>query len=110
MLHHHFPQLVSPLHDGVVSGRDIAQFARINPATKAITKDRSAPPPSKISRYDIFASSLIHDPNTCLAVMQVNTLITERHTYQSSAPSGQVPGRRQSNHYASIRLHAPLPK
>ena len=44
MLHHHFPQFISPFHDGFVSGRDIAQFVRANPATKVITSHQAAPP------------------------------------------------------------------
>jgi hypothetical protein len=44
MLHHHFPLLISPFHDGFVSGRDIAQFVRANPARKAITSHQAAPP------------------------------------------------------------------
>jgi hypothetical protein len=44
MLHHHFPLLTSPFHDGFVSGRDIAQFVWANPARKAITSHQAAPP------------------------------------------------------------------
>jgi len=62
MLHHHFPQLISPFHDGFVSGRDIAQFVRANPATKAITSHQAAPPAPTIRGRYILRSILIHEP------------------------------------------------
>ncbi len=62
MLHHHFPQLISPFHDRFVSGRNIAQLVRVNPATNAITTYQAAPLAPTFRGRDILTSILIHDP------------------------------------------------
>ena len=46
VLHDHFRQLMSSLHDGLVSGREIVQFGWENPATRIIIDDQGPAAPT----------------------------------------------------------------
>jgi hypothetical protein len=86
MLHHHFPQLISPFHDGFVSGRDVAEFVRANPATKAIISHHTAPPAPTTRGRDILMSILIHDQSLGYALVSSDG---RKMTYRGERPGAR---------------------